>query len=390
MRTGVTVLADPSMEGRGLGSEGLERAARWVEGRFEEIGLARAGDPDRGYRQSWTWSGGPTGETWALSNLVGRIPGRDPRIEGQPVVLMAHLDHLGRGWPDVKEGFAGLVHPGADDNASGVAALLEVARVLAAEPARARPVLVVVTTGEEARCLGARHLLAGLDAGPQAQDRPMACVNLDSVGRLGEGRPLAIGAGSAREWRHILMGVQATVGVEVTPVLEPMEASDQEACIERGIPGLHLLTGAHADWHRPSDTADKVDFEGMTKVAAVAAEIVAYLADRPDPLNAMTPSGGSPPPGRPPAGGERAALGTIPDFGYTGPGVRVQGTSPGSAAEKAGILAGDIVVALGGRGVDDLRGLGDALAAHRPGERVVVEVLRGGNPKRFDVVIEKR
>ena len=198
-----------------------------------------------------------------LVNLVGRIAGSDPALADHPVLVMAHLDHLGRGWPDVRAGNQGQVHPGADDNASGVAALLELARTLAAEPPRKRPVLLAVTTGEEAGLLGSRHLLAGLD------DRhlPFACLNLDTVGRLGSGKILVLDTASAREWRHVFMGVGYTTGAPIEIASQPLDASDQGACLERGVPAVQLTSGPNPDYHRPSDTADRLDAAGLTRVA---------------------------------------------------------------------------------------------------------------------------
>ena len=108
------------------------------------------------------WTGGKPEREIKLVNLVARVPGRDPKLENEPVLVMAHLDHLGRGWPDVREGNENQIHPGADDNASGVAVLLELARAMAAEPPRPRPVLFAVVTGEEAGLVGSRHLLESM------------------------------------------------------------------------------------------------------------------------------------------------------------------------------------------------------------------------------------
>ena len=151
----VDYMAQPCLEGRGLGEPGLTAATAWVEGKLTDARLEPAGGD--GYRQSWSWTGGEPERSMALTNLVGAIPGTDPSLP--PVLVMAHLDHLGKGWPDVRTGNEGLVHPGADDNASGVAVLLELARTMADEPARPRTVIFAVVTGEEAGRIGSKHLL---------------------------------------------------------------------------------------------------------------------------------------------------------------------------------------------------------------------------------------
>ena len=379
----VETLAAPEMEGRGLGSAGLAAATVWTERRLEEAGLRPAGD-DR-YRQVWTWRGGEPERMLPLTNLVARIPGSDPALA--PVLLTAHLDHLGRGWPDVRTGNEGTVHPGADDNASGVAVLLEVARALAAEPAKARDILVVVTTAEEAGLVGSRHLLTSLgDDG-----RPFACVNLDTVGRLADsGKLYVLNTDSAREWRFAFMGVGYTTGAPVEIVAEPLDASDQVACLELGIPAVQLFTGPTPDYHRPSDTADTVDANGLTVVAEATREIIGWLADRTDPLT-VTTGGGSPHAAAGGGAGERrAALGTVPDFAFPGPGVRVEDVVPGSPAEAADLRAGDVLVALDGEPIDGLRAYSEALKAHGPGDTVVVTVERDGERLELTAVLSAR
>ncbi len=384
----VQALTADEMDGRGLGSQGLERATAWVEARFAEIGLQPAGED--GYRQTFDWSGHPLQEHMALTNLVGQLPGADPALQGHPVLVMAHLDHLGRGWPDVRAGNEGQVHPGADDNASGVAVLIALARALAEAPPSPRPVQFAVTTGEEAGLLGARHLLTSRES------MPSACVNLDTVGRLNDGSILVLDAHSAREWRFIFMGVGHTTGAPVVVSTEPLDSSDQGACIEHGVPGVQLTTGPHADYHRPGDTADRIDAAGMVTVTAAAHEAIAYLAERVEPLTAAGvggdghPGGGHPGGGHPggghPGGERQVTLGTVPDFAFQGEGVRVYEVVTGSPAEAAGFVAGDVIRSLDGRDVVSLRGLSNLLKDHAPGDRVEIVVLRGD--RRLTLVAE--
>ena len=322
----------------------------------------------------------------SLTNLVARISGADSELA--PVLVTAHLDHLGHGWPDVRDGNEGRVHPGADDNASGVAVLLEVARALASEPARARDILVAVTTAEEAGLLGSRHLLASLGE----DERPFACLNLDTVGRLTDSGTLyVLNTDSAREWRFAFMGVGYTTGAPVEIVAEPLDASDQVACLELGVPAVQLFTGPTPDYHRPSDTADRVDAEGMTVVAEATREIVAWLAERSDPLT-VTLGGGSPHGGGVAAPGaqRRAALGTVPDFGFSGPGVRIEDLVPDSAAAVAGIRVGDVLIAFDGEPIDGLRAYSGALKTHAPGDTVVVKVLRDGEELELTATLTAR
>ncbi|MBN2800154.1 MAG: M20/M25/M40 family metallo-hydrolase [Deltaproteobacteria bacterium] len=374
----VAALSAPEMEGRGLGSEGLERATALVEARLSALGLEPAGD--QGYRQRWSWTGGDPERELPLTNLVARLPGADPTLP--PVVVMAHLDHLGLGWPDVRQGNEGQVHPGADDNASGVSALLAVAEAMAEEPPRPRALIFAVTTGEEAGLLGSRHLLEGMAGG-----LPMSCVNLDSVGRLGAGKLMVLGAASARELPHVFMGVGFTTGAPIAMVSEPLDSSDQIACIERGVPGVQLFTGPHPEYHTPADTSDRIDADGLAVVAESTHIALDYLAGRVEPLT----SAGAPQahPG-PPGATRKVGLGTMPDFTYQGPGVRVQQVMEGSGAHAAGLQAGDVLLALGGAEVGGLRQLSTLLAEHVAGDQITVTIQRGEERIELPVTLQER
>ena len=162
-------------------------------------------------------------------------------------------------------------------------------------------------------------------------------------------------------------------------VAEPLEASDQVACIEAGVPAVQLFTGPTADYHRPSDTVDTIDADGMVVVTEAAHEVVGYLAERTDPLTVTIATSGGDASTKPAGQGERrASLGTMPDFSFEGVGVRVQQVMPGSAAESAGILAGDVLVALDGEPMANLRSYSALLKAKAPGDEVKVTVLRDG------------
>jgi hypothetical protein len=319
---------------------------------------------------------------------VAVLPGTEKAWAKQSVVVGAHYDHLGLGWPDAREGNEGQVHNGADDNASGVAVLLELARSLGRSLEPKRSVVFVAFSGEEWGRKGSRRYVEAKGRHP-ARDA-IAMLNLDSVGRLEDGKLVVLGAHSAREWPHIAMGVGYTTGVESVCVSEALDASDQVSFEEIGVPAIQLFTGGHADYHRPTDDVEKVDGEGLVKVATFTREAVVYLTQRPDPLTRPDAKPASGPPGGGPRTGRRVSVGTVPAFQFEGPGVKVQSVIPGSAAEAAGLEAGDVLTAADGEAMPDLKAYQAVLTKHAPGDVVRFTVRRGDDTLELDVTLRAR
>ncbi len=390
LREHVAFLAAPEREGRGIGTQGLQAAADYVAAQFKAMGLEPGGT--NGYAQPFTLAKGPEGRPATAANLVGVIRGTKPELAQAPLIVSAHYDHLGRGWPDARAGEGGQVHPGADDNASGVAVLLELARAFAAGEKPQRPILFVAFSGEEAGLAGATHFLA--QPTPMPVEKAIGVINLDTVGRLRSGRVQVLGAGTASEWPHIFRGGSFVTGVESTSIAGNAEASDQRAFIERGIPGVQIFTGPHEDYHRPGDTADKVDVDGLVKVATLVKEAVGYLANRVEPLTvtiaAPTPTTAAARPATAPAGGRRVSFGAVPDFEFAGPGVKLSGVSPGSPAEQAGMRAGDVVVTLNGAPVGSLAEFSAVLRTLSAGQAVPVVFQRDGREQTATVTVVER
>ena len=387
LKAHVEWLADPAREGRGLGSTGLDEATAWLADRFAEIGLRPGGD-DGGWLQRFTVATGPDGTPVETANVIGWLPGSKADFEGQSTIVSAHLDHLGRGWPDVRAGQEGLVHPGADDNASGVAVMLEVARALASAGAPERSIVFIGFSAEEAGRLGSKHWVE--HATPLPLEGVRSAINLDTVGRLGEGKIQVIATGTATEWPHLFRGVGFVTGIEFEAVREALESSDQASFIEKGIPAVQLFTGAHADYHSSTDTTEKVDAAGMVKVATFLKESVAYLASRPEPLTATIEGGAKPAAAAPAGGGRRVSFGSVPDFGFPGPGVKLTGVTPGSPAEAAGMTAGDVLLSLDGNEIDSLRAFSNLLKSLQPGQTVRARWSRDGSAMEADVKLAER
>ncbi len=393
LREHVEFLASPDLKGRGLGSPGLDKAAQYVADRFKAYGLMPGGDGGT-YFQRFTVPKGPGGGPAEAANIIGILPGSNDAFRDQSAVLGAHLDHLGTGWPDVHAGDEGKVHPGADDNASGVAVLLELARVVAAGERPPRSVLFIAFTGEEAGRLGSKYYVAH-PVRPIAKTEGM--INLDTVGRLGAQKITALGTGTATEWPHIFRGASFVTGVESRSVPESLESSDQVSFTEQNVPAVQIFTAAHADYHRPSDTADKIDVAGLARVAAFVREGIAYLAERPEPLtntirppSPPTPGAASAPSAAAASQGRRASLGTVPDFAFPGPGVKVTGLVPDSPAEKAGIREGDVILRINDAAVGNLQEYSNLLRGLSPGQRVSVLLRRGAEDIKVDVTLAER
>lgn len=387
----IATLTAPQMEGRGVGTKGLSEAAAFIAGRFKAYGVAPGGDRG-GYLQTFTLPKGPEGAPHQIANVVGYVPGTRADWKTQSLIVSAHYDHLGRGWPDVHAGDAGKIHPGADDNASGVAVLLELARAFAANERPSRSIIFIAFAGEEAGLAGARHY-ASAPALPL--DGVIGVINLDTVGRLFDGHVSVLGTGTASEWQHIFRGASFVTGVESRNVPQAINSSDHVPFVERGVPAVQIFTGAHADYHRPGDTADKIDGAGLVKVATFVREGVAYLAERPDRLTITIPAAAGAASARPPAGGagaapRRASLGTVPDFAFPGPGVRAGGIVDGSPAAKAGITAGDVILKVDDRPVPNLQEYSNLLRELKPGQTVAVVLRRGDKELKVSVTLAER
>jgi hypothetical protein len=388
-------LASGDLEGRGLGSRGLEKAAHYIANAFKKAGLKPGGD-NHSYYQTWehelnqkllrgVQGGGfleksPPGrrrQKSTLRNVIGIIPGSKPEWADQAVVLCAHYDHLGLGWPVVRQGNEGKIHYGADDNASGVAILLELAHTMGKSFKPERSIVFIAFTGEESGLLGSSYYVKNLEK--NRLKNIMAVVNLDTVGRLTEKEKLmVIGGSSAREWRFIFMGIGYTTGIESELITQDLDASDQVNFIKAGIPGIQLFSGPHTDYHRPTDTVDKIDAAGLVKVAAVAREAIVYLSERKEPLTFQGKKAAAQPGSAPPTGGRRVRTGIMPDFAFPGKGVKIGMVSPGSAAEKAGLKKGDVVIKLGDVVVNNLREYSNVLKTFKPGDTTTMVYLREG------------
>jgi hypothetical protein len=305
-----------------------------------------------------------------VANIGGLVPGRRHRHEC--VVVGAHYDHLGRGELASATPWRREIHNGADDNASGVAALLEAARQVRERGTPARSVAFVCFTAEEMGAVGSAYYC---DHPPFAIDRTEAMINLDTVGRLEGDNLIVFGARSAYEMSAALRGANRRAGLAIAEKPEIYGFSDQNPFYKRGVPSLHIFTGANTDYHTPEDDCANLNYPGLARIADFAADLTWDLAASSSRLTPAAAAEAAPAAssGR----GRGGHLGIIPAFSYAGDGVRIKGCSPGSPAEAAGLEAGDVIVGIDGAPLAGLEGLMTVLSRKNPGEGIVLEVRRG-------------
>ena len=325
-------------------------------------------------------------------NVVARLPAGAPADERLPgvVVLGAHYDHLGLGGPESLAPDSHEPHLGADDNASGTAGILEAARLLAQRAGSLRrDVLVVGFSGEEEGALGSTWFTRHPTAVGDMKD-VVAMVNLDMVGRLRRNTLSVIGAESATEWPDVIAAACRDARLECTATGGGYGPSDQTPFYAAGVPVLHFFTGAHADYHKPSDAAAAINGAGLAQIAVAAADIVTAVASRPERLTYQSVPSPAP---RGDLRSYNASLGTVPD--YAGPpkgqpGMLVAGVRPGGAAEAAGVQRGDILIRVGEHEIRSVEDLAFVLRAQKPGDRVTLVLLREGKEVRVEAVLQER
>ena len=307
-------------------------------------------------------------------------------------MITAHYDHLGRGWPNARQSDVGQVHPGADDNASGVAVLIELARNFAAGAPPERNLVLVAFSAEEAGLLGSRHYVE--HPRPAPLEGIVGVINLDSVGRLQDQPISVLATGSAMEWPFVFRGVSAVTGIPSENIAGAIASSDQRSFIERGVPGVQIFTGAHLDYHRPTDTPDKINAAGMVKVATFVKEATGYLIGREEPMvlagSARAAGAGSDNPPANTEGQRRVQFGTVPDFAHNADGVRVESVVPDSPAELAGIQTGDVLLEMNGAKMAGLGAFSDYLKTLAPGDIVTATVLRDAQTISVAVTVTPR
>jgi hypothetical protein len=370
----VAALAGDEMQGRGAGSAELDSAGALVQEWLEAAGAKPAASGS--WRQGFDGSSGTR-----LFNVVGRIPGHGDEW----IVVGAHYDGLGIGLPGTDH--AGEIFNGADDNAAGVAALVQAAGRIAAAGELAKSVVVVAFSGEESGLLGSKAFVA---SPPAPLEDCRAMINLDTVGRIEDRRVVVFGTATAEEFPQVLEGLNFAFGFDLAFHGEGLPASDHAPFLESGIPVLHFFSGAKPEYHGPGDDLHLLNLEGIDRLAELVAELAVHLAADETPLTFRPPGVermAAPAEGARP---RRVSFGSIPDFARDSGGVLLSGVMPGSPAEEAGLAKGDVLVEVDGASIDTIGDFQAALAVREPGDVVVVKYRRGEELLEAKVTLRER
>ncbi len=319
-----------------------------------------------------------------VNNVLAWLPGQTDEY----VIIGAHYDHLGRGnFDSLAPSQIGQIHPGADDNASGTAGVLELARLLAPQRGQfKRSILFMDFAGEELGLLGSA-------AWVQNPTRPLAkavaMLNMDMIGRIKDDKVYIGGVGTGSTFKPVLEQAQRDAPFKIEYSAGGYSSSDHTSFVTKKIPVLFFFSGLHSDYHKPSDTADKINAPSAARLLDLVRSVAVQLADAPDAPAFQVVAEDKPPAGGG-GGGYGPYFGSIPDFGQTENGVKFSDVKPNSPAAKAGLKAGDILIQFGDKPIKNLYDFTDALRRSKVGDVVEVKVLRDGQPLSVNVKLEQR
>jgi hypothetical protein len=319
-----------------------------------------------------------------IPNVVGLLPGNDPKLRDQVIVIGGHFDHLGDGGEgSLYGGDEPKTHYGADDNASGTAGMLALAEEFARRHDNRRTLMFMGFNAEEEGVLGSQSFLRE-NALPKGL-KMIAMINLDMIGRLDSGKLQVQGTGTSPGFESMLDSLNP--GLRVKYSREGYGPSDHASFYSKSVPVLAFFTGVHQDYHRPTDTWEKINVAGEADVIAYARDVVRTI-DRADTIPLFTKAD-------PPVSARRAAafkvyVGTMPDYGYEGKGLRITGTSSGSPAEKAGLREGDVIVRMAEYPIGNIYDYMDALGHFEVGQEVKTEIVRDGKPAQVMITMGTR
>ncbi len=307
------------------------------------------------------------------NNIIGKIEGKDPVLKNEYIVIGAHMDHLGDGlkYGSLHDSHVAEIHNGADDNASGVAGVLELAQYFASKKKDLKRSIIFMTfSGEEAGLIGSAYFTK---SDLMKKYNVVSMINLDMVGRLTDNKLTIGGTGTSSIWQGLLDSLNKTYNFSAAFNKDGYGPSDHASFYAKDIPVLFFFTGLHKDYHKPSDDWQFVNADGQAKILNMLVSIVSYvdkLSAKPDFIKVSEER-------KETSMGFRVTLGVIPDYSSTKEGLEITGVKSGGIAEKAGLQAGDIITKLGQYEIKNIYDYTDALTKFKPGEDSEVTFMRG-------------
>jgi len=379
LRKHVYILASDSLQGLGTGTPGEEKAASYIADHYKRIGLQPLGDSLTYFQ--WfpfkTGLHGDSGRKGMARNVVGMIDNQQTRT----IIIGAHYDHLGDGSdghsldPTIKL----AIHNGADDNASGVAGLIELARYFKENTIREQFNFVFVAfSGEELGLIGSSFFV---DNQIVKKDSIAFMLNMDMIGRLrtDSAQVYINGYGTCREWEELIKATNSR-NMKLVYDSSGLGPSDHASFYKKQIPALHFFSGAHTDYHKPSDDSDKVNFEGIASIITILSEICIHANhdQKFEFLETRNPA---------PAGSPRfkVTLGIMPSYQDNGDGLKVEAALDGKPAKAAGILSGDLIVELDNKPINGMKSYMSALGELEKGAKTSIVVIRDGKRIRLSI-----
>lgn len=367
----VVFLAADALGGRAIGTDGEQKAAEYLAQEFEKLGLQGKGT--EGFFQPFTVSKPSNPHEEAVIGTDGEgITGRNviaflDKKADKTIVIGAHFDHLGMGGQGSLHRGDSAIHNGADDNASGTAALVALAEVLKYEAINTN-VLFIAFSGEENGLWGSNYFVKNPTIDLKTVNY---MINMDMVGRLNEEKSLAVnGVGTSPSFVPVLDQINAD-SLKLVTSESGVGPSDHTSFYLQDLPVLHFFTGQHEDYHKPSDDSEKINYEGLVKVVRYISRLVTSLDAEPKLAFTKTKDSSDSP-------RFTVSMGVVPDYMYDGKGMRVDGVSEGKPAQAAGLQKGDVVVQLGDSTVYDMMSYMRALSAFQKGDSTKVTIERAG------------
>ena len=366
----IKVLSSDSLEGRGTGTAGEKLALSYIQNQFRQMGLEPKGD-NKLFTQKFSFKSGvhATGSEGTAYNVVGYLDNK----AANTIIVGAHYDHLGLGQESgsLDANPKGKIHNGADDNASGTAGVIELARYFQTNKVKEKNnLLFICFSGEELGLYGSKYFTDNPSIDLIKTD---FMINMDMIGRLDEKNGLQVsGSGTSAVWESALKKL-STPEVPIKTDSSGMGPSDHTSFYLKNIPVLHFFTGSHSDYHKPTDDWEKINYDGEVKVLNIIIKLIEAVDNEPKLafLTTKNKSMGS-------ARAFKVTLGVMPSYTSSEAGLKVDGVSEGKPASKAGILTGDLIIQIGEYPIKDIQTYMEVLGKFEKGQTVPVKVKRNG------------